>query len=228
VVKSSLVLSAFSVAPVFGAGALACSKKKAGAGPKTRPPLVVVAEVATRDANVEVHAPVELRSLAQAEVGCKMLGSLDGVRVARGDEVKRGQLLALVRPSDLPGPLAAARGTLAQAQASASLAKRNLDRVSGPAPKGVVSHEELQQAQVAVATAQAQEAAANTQVVAYAPRTGENRITSPLALTRVSSEPRSSRGASKTSPGRTWSRPTVRPSSIRWSPTMASRRGAAR
>ena len=226
-VKSSLVLSAFFVAPVFGAGALACTKKKADASPKTcPPPLVVVAKVATRDVNVEVHAPVELRPRAQAEVGAKTLGYLDAVLVERCDEVKRGQ--RLVRPSDLPDQLAAARGTFAQAQASASLAKRNLDRVSGLAPKGVVSQQELQQAQAAVATAEAQESAAKTQDAPHATRIGEIRITSPLALARVSSEPRSSRGASKTSPGRTWSRPSVRPSSTRWSPTMASRRGAAR
>src|SRR3954462_14714487 len=102
--------------------AAACGGKSAGP-PATRPaPLVVVAKVDSRDVAVEVHAPVELRPLAQAEVGSKKLGVLDAVLVDRGDRVKRGQLLALVRPSDLPDQLIASRGTLAQTQASASLA----------------------------------------------------------------------------------------------------------
>jgi RND family efflux transporter MFP subunit len=162
------------------AGLAACSNKS-DAAPKTRPaPLVVVAKVTTRDVPVEVRAPVELRPLAQADVGSKTLGYLDAVLVERGDPVKRGQLLALVRPSDLPDQLVSARGTLTQAQASSSLAQKNLERVNGLAPRGVVSQQELQQAQAAVAGAEAQEAAARAQVAAYATRLGETQITSPL------------------------------------------------
>jgi RND family efflux transporter MFP subunit len=141
---------------------------------------VVVAKVEVRDVAVEVHAPVELRPLAQAEVGSKTLGVLDAVLVDRGDRVKRGQLLALVRPSDLPDQLVAARGTLAQIQASASLARKNFERSSQLAPGGVVSQQELQQSQAALATAEAQEAAAKAQVAAFATRLGETRIESPL------------------------------------------------
>lgn len=178
--KQSLVVSIMSLAPVLGLGAMACSNKSEAA-PKTRPPpLVVVSKVVARDVSVEVRAPVELRPLAQAEVGSKTLGYLDAVLVERGDKVKRGQLLALVRPSDLPDQLVAARGTLAQAQASSSLAQKNLERVTGLAPRGVVSQQELQQAQAAVASAEAQEAAAKAQVAAYATRLGETQITSPL------------------------------------------------
>lgn len=179
--KSPLVFAIVLATPILGAGAFGCANSKADGAPKTRPPpLVVVAKVAAQDVNVEVHAPIELRPLAQAEVGSKTLGYLDAVLVERGDKVKRGQLLALVRPSDLPDQLVAARGSLSQAQASASLAKSNLERVSGLAPKGVVSQQELQQAQAAVATAEAQEAAAKAQVAAYATRLGETQITSPL------------------------------------------------
>src|SRR5258708_35728323 len=100
--------------PLFLAG---CGKG-GGAPPKSRPPpLVVAAQVTVRDVPVEIRAPIDLRPLAQAEVGAKTIGYLDAVLVDRGDTVKRGQLLALVRPSDLPEQLAAARGTLAQTPA---------------------------------------------------------------------------------------------------------------
>jgi RND family efflux transporter MFP subunit len=161
-------------------GTCACSNRTEAA-PKARPaPLVVVSKLTARDVPVEIRAPVELRPLAQADVGAKAIGYLDAVLVERGDTVKRGQLLALVRPSDLPDQLVTARGTLAQAQSSSALARQNLERVTNLAPRGVVSQQELQQAQAAMATADAQEAAAKAQVGAFATRLGETQITSPL------------------------------------------------
>jgi RND family efflux transporter MFP subunit len=160
---------------------VACSKGDAASGPKARPaPLVVVSKVIVRDVPVEVRAPVELRALEQADVGSKTLGVLDAVFVDRGDKVKRGQLVALVRPSDLPDQLSAARGTLANTQASLALAKTNFDRASKLAPSGVVSQQELANATAAVAQAEAQQAAAHAQVSALAVRLGETRIDSPM------------------------------------------------
>ena len=79
--------SLFVVLAAFGLGTPACSSKSEAAG-KARPaPLVVVAKVDAHDVAVEVHAPVELRPLAQAEVGSKTLGVLDAVLVDRGDRV---------------------------------------------------------------------------------------------------------------------------------------------
>ena len=79
---------------------------KRGARP---PPSVVVVPVEVRDVPVEVQAPVDLRPLEQVDVGSKVLGYLDAVFVDRGDRVRKGQPIALVRPSDLPGQVAAAR-----------------------------------------------------------------------------------------------------------------------
>lgn len=160
--------------------AAGCSNKSEAAPKGRPPPLVVVAKVEARDVPVEVRAPVELRPLAQADVGSKTLGYLDAVLVDRGDTVKRAQLVALVRPSDLPDQLVAARGTLGQSQASVALAKKNVDRATQLAPSGIVSQQELQQAQAALATAEAQEAAHKAQVAAFATRLGETRIESPL------------------------------------------------
>jgi RND family efflux transporter MFP subunit len=173
--------SAPLVAAVLAVAAAACSKSGAEGAPKTRPPpLVVVAKVAARDVPVEVVAPVELRPIAQAEVGSKTLGYLDAVLVDRGDKVRRGQLLALVRPSDLPDQLAAARGTLAQTDAAVALARTNLERAQKLAPSGIVSQQELQQAIAALASAEAQQAGAHAQTGALATRLGETRIESPL------------------------------------------------
>jgi RND family efflux transporter MFP subunit len=129
---------------------------------------------------VEIRAPVDLRPLAQADVGAKTLGYLDAVLVDRGDKVKRGQTVALVRPSELPDQLSAARGALAQAQASRELAQANFDRAQTLAPNGIVSQQQLQQAAAALASAQAAEAAAKAQIGVVGVKLGETRIQSPL------------------------------------------------
>ncbi len=163
-------------------GILALPACKSGA-PATRtrpPPAVTVAPVQVRDVPVEVRAPVDLRPLAQADVGAKTIGYLDAVLVDRGDRVKRGQLIALVRPSDLPDQLASARGSLAQAQAAVVLARANKERAERLAPSGVVSQQELQQATSALAATEAALAAAQANVGGLATRLGETRIESPL------------------------------------------------
>src|SRR5262245_30630526 len=105
--------------------AAGCEAKTAGPAATRPAPLVAVAKVESRDLPITLSAPVDLRPLALAEVGSKTLGYLDAVLVDRGDRVRRGQLLALVRPSDLPDQMTAARGALAQSQASAALARTN-------------------------------------------------------------------------------------------------------
>ncbi|MFN2547717.1 MAG: efflux RND transporter periplasmic adaptor subunit [Myxococcales bacterium] len=160
--------------------AAACSKAPAEAARARPPPLVAVVRVAVRDVEETVRAPVDLRPLLQAEVGAKTLGYLDAVLVDRGDRVKRGQLLATVRPSDLPDQLATARSAAAQAGAAVALARANLDRARALAPSGRISKQELQQAETALAAAEATQAGARSQVGGVAVRLGETRITSPL------------------------------------------------
>lgn len=169
------------------AACIACGRD-AGGPPAGRPaPSVVVAKAVARDVAVTVKAPIELRPVLQADVESKAFGYLDAVLVSPGDRVTKGQLLALVRPGDLPDQLGAARGSLAQGEASLDLARANAARATTLAPSGVVSQQELQQAQAAVARAEAEQTALRAQVAVYASRVGETRITAPydgVVLTR--------------------------------------------
>jgi RND family efflux transporter MFP subunit len=130
------------------------------------PPAVTVAPVEVRDVPVEIRAPVDLRPLFQADVGAKSIGYLDAVLVDRGDLVRKGQLLAVVRPSDLPSQIESARVAF-------DLAKVNKARAESLAPAGVVSQQELQNAQSAYARAEADLQAVST-------RFGETKIESPI------------------------------------------------
>lgn len=174
--RSCLVLS---VLPLLAAAG--CSEAE-GTGPsRTRPPpLVEVAPAEVRDVAVTVSSPVELRPMQIADVSSKVLGVLGSVLVERGDAVRRGQLVATVRPSDLPDQLDAERAALSQAKASRELAKISLERAKQLAPAGLMSAQELEQASHAVASAEAAEAASRARLEALAVRLGETRIVSPL------------------------------------------------
>ena len=169
-----------AVTLLAAAALAACHRGDSQAGRGRPPPAVTVAPVTVRDVPVEIRAPIDLRPLAQADASAKTVGYLDAVLVERGDKVRRGQTLAVVRPSDLPDQLAAARGALAQAQATAGLARANRERAERLAPSGVVSQQELQQSQTTLATAEAMLASAQSNVDALATRLGELRIESPL------------------------------------------------
>ncbi|HEY5957335.1 MAG TPA: efflux RND transporter periplasmic adaptor subunit, partial [Polyangiaceae bacterium] len=166
------------LAPLAG-----CSKSSnaANAKPAGRPPPSVIAvPVVTRDVPVEVEAPVDLRPIEQVDVGSKVLGYLDAILVDRGDRVRKGQPIALVRPSDLPGQVAAARSSYAQVEANAALAKLNYERAQKLKPAGVLSDQEFEQSATAVASTEAAESAAKAQLDALAVRLGETRINSPI------------------------------------------------
>ncbi|MFO0659471.1 MAG: efflux RND transporter periplasmic adaptor subunit [Polyangiaceae bacterium] len=165
----------------FGSSLVACGANESTSKPRTRPaPLVVAAKVEVRDVPVTIRAPVDLRPITQADVTSKTVGYLDAVLVDRGDKVKKGQLLATVRPSDLPDQLAVARGALAQAQAQVELTKANVDRARTLAPQGLISQQELAQHEAAYASAKAIEQANRAQISAAGARLGETRIESPL------------------------------------------------
>jgi RND family efflux transporter MFP subunit len=161
---------------------IGCNKSNAAAEKPTGrpPPSVVVVPVATRDIPVEVEAPVDLRPIEQVDVGSKVLGYLDAVLVDRGDRVRKGQPIALVRPSDLPGQVAAARSSYAQVEANAALAKLNFERAQKLKPAGVLSDQEFEQSATAVASTEAAESAAKAQLEALAVRLGETRINAPI------------------------------------------------
>jgi RND family efflux transporter MFP subunit len=160
---SSRVAQALAAALILS---VAACKGGAPAQRQRPPPAVTVAPVEVREVQVEIRAPVDLRPLFQADVGAKTLGYLDAVLVDRGDRVKKGQLLAVIRPSDLPDQMESARVAFENAKA-------NRARAEALAPSGVVSQQELQNAQSAHAAAQA-----NLQAIAT--RFGETRIESPI------------------------------------------------
>lgn len=160
---------------------LASCSRRQNDQPKGRPPpLVTVAKVEQRDVADEVHAPVDLRPVRQTDVVSKLVGYLDAVLVDVGDSVKRGQVIALVNPSDLQGQLTAVESNVSQARASLALARANFERAEQLLPKGIVSQQEYEQARAAFEAAKSQVDATQGTARALGSRVGESRIVAPL------------------------------------------------
>src|SRR5689334_22608817 len=107
--------SAFAGTFSLAVGSHGCSENAAPT--EIALPAVVVREVEVRDVDVEIQSPIEPKPIAEVEVGSKVVGYLESVLVDRGDRVMRGQMLAVVRPSDQAAQLLSARGSLAEAHA---------------------------------------------------------------------------------------------------------------
>jgi len=130
--------------------------------------------------DVEARAPVDLKPIATVDVGSKVVGYLEKVAFERGDRVKRGELVATVRPSDLPEQLAAAKGNLAQAMASLDLARQQHERTKALATTGYAPAQEAERTDASVAMAKAVQGALEAQVRALSTRVGETKIFSPM------------------------------------------------
>ncbi|MBI5496188.1 MAG: efflux RND transporter periplasmic adaptor subunit [Deltaproteobacteria bacterium] len=164
---------------VVAAGCPAASG--AGKSPRPRlPPLVAVTTVELQDVPVEITKPLDLRPLMQADVGSKVLGYLDAVLVDRGDRVKKGQVVAVVRPSDLPDQLSAARATQAQAEANLQRARLEFERAQTLSRQGAISQQQVDYQATVLRTAEAAVDATRAQVAALGTRLGETRILAPM------------------------------------------------
>src|SRR6476619_3438305 len=80
-----------------------CSSGSAKDAPKKRPPPLVTIDTPTvRDVPITLQYTVDIKPIEQADLQSKIAGYVEKVLVDRGDAVKKGQLVAEVRPSDLP------------------------------------------------------------------------------------------------------------------------------
>src|SRR5438034_9267168 len=97
---------------------VAAGCKGGTAAPRKRPPpLVKVARPEVRDVDVTLAYSVEVKPIEQAELQSKVTGYVQSIAVDRGDRVRRGQLLATIRPSELPEQVNQAREQVGQADA---------------------------------------------------------------------------------------------------------------
>ncbi|MFT5584295.1 MAG: membrane fusion protein (multidrug efflux system), partial [Cognaticolwellia sp.] len=134
---------------------LACSggpgdgpDKSGSSGPVTDPrPLVEVESVSRGTVSDLLISNGVVESEAQADLVPEATGTVVAIKAEEGDEVRKGQVLAILENASLDAGLARADAELARAQAE-------LERVNGLHGKGAVSDRELQEAKYAERSAE--------------------------------------------------------------------------
>jgi membrane fusion protein (multidrug efflux system) len=159
-----------------------CTSDPAKDAPKKRPPpLVTVSSPTVRDVPITLQYTVDIRPIEQADLQSKVAGYVEKVFVDRGDAVKKGQLLAEVRPSDLPQQVGQAKEQVSQAQAGWQLADENAKRARELFRREMISKAELDQAEAQLRIAQASHAAARSGQGVVETRLSETRLYAPFA-----------------------------------------------
>jgi membrane fusion protein, multidrug efflux system len=173
------------LAAIFGLALLvsssACDKGADSAASKQRlPPLVLIAKPTARDVPVEVRAPVVLKPAVEVHVGARSVAYIDAVLVDRGDRVRRGQVLARLRPSELRDDREGANRRLELARATLKQAELDRDRVMKLVASGAVSAQQAEFAQTYATQARANVDAAEAALASLSTRLTETELTSPI------------------------------------------------
>jgi HlyD family secretion protein len=116
----------------------------------------------------------------EAVIGAELNGiRLQEVNVNVGDVVRKGQLLAVLKPDAAQADLQASRASLAEAQALLLEAKANAERARTLRQSDAISAQEAQRTLTAEQTAAAHVEALKAQVVSNELRVAQARITAP-------------------------------------------------
>jgi HlyD family secretion protein len=136
----------------------------------TRPTRVVIGAVDLGSVRPETRGPGTVQSRYPVSVGSRTAGSLDRVLVDVGDEVAKGQLLAVLDRTELQARALSARRATAAAEQDVALAEANVEktgselelaRVTYERDRRLVSGGYVSKAQVDVSRAAASTAQAN-------------------------------------------------------------------
>jgi membrane fusion protein (multidrug efflux system) len=155
-----------------------CSKKaEAPAAPAV--PEVSVAEVIQRDVPIGGELTATLRGFEDVELRARVEGYLRSIDFAEGTEVKKGKLLFTVDDAPYRAKLAEAKGELARAEATFGKADADVKRFTPLVEKRAISQAELDNAQSARRSSQAQMEAAKANVEKASLDLSYTKITAP-------------------------------------------------
>jgi RND family efflux transporter MFP subunit len=166
---------------VTGGLALACAEPPAETtvAPVTVRARLGVAAAVERAERAEVRGRVV--ATQSAAVSARVMASVVAVKVQRGDEVAAGAVLVEIDPGTAAGQVAQATGALAQAQAAATLAGRQVERFEALARDNAASALELDLARADLARAEGAVEAARGAVSASRSIAGDTRVRAPFA-----------------------------------------------
>jgi membrane fusion protein (multidrug efflux system) len=178
-----------TVSFLFATALAACGQAKGKAVPP--PPTVTVVPVVQREVPLFVEAVAGLDGYVNAEIRARVKGYLESQKYKDGSAVQQGQPLFTIERAEYAAALANAQANLARAQTLVAHNRAQLERRQNLAPSGVVSTQELDDAQASAADAESQVLAARAHLQQAQLNLSYTEIRSPvsgvagLALVRV-------------------------------------------
>jgi RND family efflux transporter MFP subunit len=144
--------------------------------------VVAVAPVEREDIDNEVTIPAEFRPYVEAELNAKVSGYLQKINVDFGDQVKAGQLLAVLEVPELKAELNAAIAAQNRAEADYTNAHLIYTRLAGVNQQhpNLVAQQDIDTAQAKDMVALAAVASAKADVEKYQTLFGYTQITAPF------------------------------------------------
>ena len=148
-----------------------------GAAP---PPAVLVAKAATREMQRESEYIGRVQAIEKVDVRARVTGFLIAREYKEGNEVKKGDVLFLIDPSQFEATLAQRQAALASAEAAALNAEQQLKRASELARTDFGTRQMLDMRTAEDAKAKADILGAKAQITLAEIDVGYTKITSPI------------------------------------------------
>jgi len=137
----SLSVGAFICFAWIGCNSVSTQQKASAA--TTRPVSVTVAKVGQQDLQVYLTGLGTVTASNTVSIKSRVDGQLVTVAFKEGQQVRKGDLLAVIDPRPFEVQLSQAQAQLFKDQAQLHDAKLNLDRFTGLVPAGIISQQQL-------------------------------------------------------------------------------------
>ncbi|HWM93760.1 MAG TPA: efflux RND transporter periplasmic adaptor subunit [Thermoanaerobaculia bacterium] len=144
-----------------------------------------VAAVERRDLEIRAESSGQIEPVRVVEVKSKVSGELTQITVETGDEVEQGALIASVDPRDVRNSYAQAAADMGLARARVETAQAKRRRAEKLAKEGILSTQDLENAQLEETNARAELLKAQTNLELAQEKTGDVTIRAPISGTVI-------------------------------------------
>lgn len=142
--KITISLSKISVLLLIALSIFSCSPKETGPPPMQE---ISVVEVIQKDVPIYSQFVGQVYGYSDIPIRARVAGFLEGIHFEEGLDVKKGQLLYNIDPSEFMAQVASQESQVAQAKTSLAKAQSDLNRIKPLAEINAVSQSDLDAAQ---------------------------------------------------------------------------------